>query len=94
MPENCCLILDTVEGSERGRTGETLPIFSLGSCYSWGCCPAISQGIPANDEETSNKFFDNGHDHTYFYSLAPNISSFYVNGVEARIRWQRTIGIS
>jgi hypothetical protein len=25
MPENCCLILDTVERSERGQTGETLP---------------------------------------------------------------------
>jgi hypothetical protein len=28
MPENCCLILDTIERSERGRTGGPAHLFS------------------------------------------------------------------
>jgi len=47
MPDDYCLILNTVEKSERGRTGATVPTLSFLLLFN-GCCPAIFQGIPAN----------------------------------------------
>jgi nitrate reductase gamma subunit len=91
MPENCCLILDTIERSERGRTGETCPSFLLAVTIHG----AVALRFLREFRQTMKKHRTNSLTMVMtILTFIPNLSSFYVNGVEAWIRWQRTIGIS